>query len=288
MAAPFKTDFQIPGSNRIALSDALADEIRERFNADRQNRFELFVLAAGLRKKYLNAKTREYAPEFQSWYRGEKMDELFGSLSNFTKYASAGDVVAYTANKTSDPEKYLKQLPVSVGALYEISQILGPRGRNKSTFILCMTQHPTRTSVDQSPDDWGNRRGRKVIHPRATEADIRNWRRNWENPPPPKMPRTDKRTLPMATIYVSGELFDFDTKKGTYGDKVGCVELPDVETFMEKLTALFGEDNALQFRLESNMDYLTEGYFKRKEQADPANRIDGKVVRPKPTAKKRK
>lgn len=51
MAAPFKTDFHIPGSNRISLSDALADEIRERFNADRQNRFELFVLAAGLRKK---------------------------------------------------------------------------------------------------------------------------------------------------------------------------------------------------------------------------------------------
>ena len=50
-------DYRLPGSNRITFSNQLADEIRERFATDRDNRSQLFLLAAGLRKKYLNKKT---------------------------------------------------------------------------------------------------------------------------------------------------------------------------------------------------------------------------------------
>jgi hypothetical protein len=59
-------DYLIPGGNRITFSNQLADEIKERFAADRENRFQLFLLAAGLRKKYLNKKTKEYTKEFVS------------------------------------------------------------------------------------------------------------------------------------------------------------------------------------------------------------------------------
>ena len=88
-------DYRIPGGNRITVSNQLADEIKKRFAADRENRFQLFLLAAGLRKKYLNKRTNKYTKEFVSWMKVEQLDELFGSLSNFTKYAAAGDVVAF-------------------------------------------------------------------------------------------------------------------------------------------------------------------------------------------------
>ena len=104
MAKPTADNFhRIPGANRIALSSELAEEIKDRFDVVRENRFQLFLLAAGLRKKHLNKKTGEYAPEFQGWYEKHKMDEVFGQLPNFTKYASAGDVIDYVDRHTSNP-----------------------------------------------------------------------------------------------------------------------------------------------------------------------------------------
>ena len=38
-------------------------------------------------KKYLNKKTKEYDKEFLDWLKAEQLEELFGSLANFTKYA---------------------------------------------------------------------------------------------------------------------------------------------------------------------------------------------------------
>ena len=146
-------DYRLPGSNRITFSNQLADEIRERFAADRDNRFQLFLLAAGLRKKYLNKKTKEYDKGFLDWLKAEQLEELFGSLANFTKYAAAGDVVDYVASKTSNPVKSLKQLPLSIGALYEISQILtGKKG--KDTFKLCLNFTASRKSLSEPRYEW--------------------------------------------------------------------------------------------------------------------------------------
>lgn len=274
--AKFNTDYVAAGANKTELTPELAEDIRQRFDADRENRFELYVLAAGIRKRYIDKRTKAYQPHFQAWYEKHKMAECFGSLANFTRYAAAGDVVIHTSQRTSNPEGYLRQLPVSVGALYECSQILNTRKTGKDDFIRCLNMYPTRTSLEQSPDDWGNRAGKKVIHSKATEADIRNWRRKWENPPPPKQKRTDKRTLELATIYVSGELFDFDERKGSMGDKLGNVDMPDVEAFMKKLEALFADPSS-PFKLTDNLDYLTEGYTRRRDRADPANRIGGSI-----------
>jgi hypothetical protein len=134
MPKRFSTDYVLPGENRVALTPELAETIRDRFDADRENRFELFVLAAGIRKRYLDKKTKTYETEFEAWYKKHDMGECFGSLPNFTRYAAAGDVVIHTSQKTSDPEKYLRQLPVSTGALYECSQILNTRKTGKDDF----------------------------------------------------------------------------------------------------------------------------------------------------------
>ena len=76
------------------------------------------------------------------------------------------------------------------------------------------------------------------------------------------------------TISCSGELFDFDKRTG---DKVGVLDLDEVELFFEKLSKFFDTESPseLQFRLEDHMDYLTEGYYKRKERVDPGRNIIG-------------
>jgi len=50
------TDYIMPGANRLALTSQLADEIRTHFKIDRENRCQLYVLAAGLRKQHLTRK----------------------------------------------------------------------------------------------------------------------------------------------------------------------------------------------------------------------------------------
>jgi putative cell wall-binding protein len=39
------SNYRIPGHNRVTLSDELANKIRDRFDTDRDNRFQLYLLA---------------------------------------------------------------------------------------------------------------------------------------------------------------------------------------------------------------------------------------------------
>ena len=259
-------DYKIWGSNRVSLSDEMEREIKDRFQKDRENRFQLFLLSSGLRNKYLDKKTNKYSDEFEKWFKSRGIENLYGSLSNFTKYCSCGDVVSYVGNKTNDPQKYLNQLPLSVGALYELSIVLK---KDKDVFNILLHYTPKRKTVDEPKYQWITKRP-SLIRPRVTEIEIRSWRQKWDNPPPPKQRRTDKRTLKFITITVNGELFDFDRRNG---DKVGCVDLSDVEDFLTKIRSLINEDNQQKFKIVDEMDYLTEGYYRRKEQFDVTKNI---------------
>lgn len=259
--------YEIPTGKRVTISKNLEDEIRSRFEKDRENRFQLFLLSSGIRKKYLK-KDGNYSKTFLDWYVSSGMKDLFGSIPNFTKYSSCGDVVSYVGTQTSNPDKYLKQLPVSVGSLYEISMILKS---DEDLFRICLHYTPKRKSVDEPRHEWKTPRP-ALIRKNVSELEVRTWRRKFDNPPPPKMKRSDKRTLPFVEITCSGELFDFDKKTG---DKIGVLDLEEVEVFFEKLTKFVHEEcpNELQFKLSDSMDYLTEGYYKRKEQVDPTRNV---------------
>ena len=52
---------------------------------------------------------------------------------------------------------------------------------------------PTRKSVDDPKHEWVTKRP-SLINKNSSELKIRTWRRKWENPPPPRVKRTDKRT----------------------------------------------------------------------------------------------
>lgn len=261
--------YQIPSGKQVLISKSLEDEIKTRFFQDRENRLQLFLLSSGIRNKYLNKKTNKYSDEFQIWYQNSGMVDLYGSIPNFTKYSSCGDVVHYVGTQTTDPEKYLKNLPLSVGSLYEISMILK---MGEDLFKICLQFTPSRKSVDEAKYEWTTNRP-ALISKNSSELKIRTWRRKWENPPPPRVKRTDKRTLPFITITCSGELFDFDKKTG---DKIGVLDLDEVELFFKKLSKFFESESPseLQFRLEDHMDYLTQSYLERRKRADPGREIE--------------
>ena len=259
-------DYQIPGDNQIVLSHELEVYLRDRFNRDRENKLHIYLTASGIRRKYLDQSTGNYAAEFQKWYKTAKMSDLFGSLQNFTKYAMSGEVVNHVAAHTNHPEKYLQNLPLVVGSLYELSMVLR---QDADLFNVCLHFTPRRKSIDAPKHEWKTTKP-ALINPSVTEQKIRAWRQEWNNPPPPKVKRTDKRTLPFITITCSGELLDFDRKTG---DKIGCLNLDQVETFLDLVRKNFGDDNALQFKIEDHMDYLTKAYYSRKDYYDPAKNI---------------
>ena len=84
-------DHSIPGDNRVALSKSLANELRRHKQKSRDHLFELYLLAAGIRQEYINPANGHYSDEFNSWYTSENLKDVFGKLSNFTKYAFAGE-----------------------------------------------------------------------------------------------------------------------------------------------------------------------------------------------------
>lgn len=292
------SDYRIPGSNAVTLSPALAKEIKERFARDRDNRFHIFLIAAGLRRTYL--RTSEggkdaYAPEFRKWYSDNKLEKLFGQLdSSFVKYAASGTLIEFvaqgsyfdTANRPAnvpapDPKPFLEALPLSMNALYELSIIKGTV--DTRTFRTLFKSKPSRQSVDQDLRDARTDDKRPLIHPHVTAAELLMWRKAWECPPEPKQKRTDKRTMMLAAITVSGELFDFDK----FGDHAGCVKLDEVYECLSRLHDLVSELDSedRKFRVLSNRDYLEYGYKMREERSDPAVRVKLREERKKRDAK---
>lgn len=186
-----RISYKIPGDNRISLSKDLEKEIKERFKNDRENKFQIFLICSGIRRKYLDTKKNSYKPVFEEWYRESGMNDVFGSLPNFTKYAGCGEVVNYVGTKTSNPEKYLLKLPLSVGTLYEISKLLK---QDEDLFNVLLHYTPKRKNITDEKHEWVTKRP-PLINPKITEEKVRLWKMKWDNPPPPKQKRTDKRTL---------------------------------------------------------------------------------------------
>ena len=150
-----KSDYSLRGHNSIDLSNELVEELRDRFETDRENRFQLFLLSSSIRRKYLDKKTNKYSDEFDIWFKKNKLNELYGSLANFTKYCGCGDVVNYVGTKTSDPQTFLNQLPLSIGSLYELSMVLKS---DKDLFEILLYYTPKRKSVDEPKVQWVTKR----------------------------------------------------------------------------------------------------------------------------------
>ena len=279
------SDFVIPGANAMTLGAELAASIKERFSKDRDNRFQIYTTAAGLRKQHLDPATKAYSNEFVAWYDRNGMKKLFGEMSaSFSRYAAAGELVDWVATYQDPietethkehgkllPENYLQDcrlkrlemLPVGRSALYELYLILKQEG--EQVFSLLFSFNVSRTRSDQTePEQWA-KDGDPFINPLLSESQARSWRVRWQSPPQPKQKRTDKRTLVLGVITAHGSLFDFDKKTGE--KTPDSLDLDQVLEFERKLNALFPDPDNNPFKFIPNMEYLTNGYNHRKEQA---------------------
>ena len=61
MAKKLKTEFILPGANTVALTAELAVQLLDHMFVDKNNRFDLYVLVAGIRRAHLNRKTGTYS-----------------------------------------------------------------------------------------------------------------------------------------------------------------------------------------------------------------------------------
>ena len=237
--------------------------MKKRFRFDKDNKFKLYLLSAGVRSKYLNVEKNSYEPEFQAWFKSSGVDKLFGSLSNFTRYAAAGEVINYVSTKSANPKKYLAQLPVSLRSLYEISKILKS---DEEVFPVCFHFTPTRRQVGSPKSEWRTKNTESLIHPHCSSLTLASWRKRWEEPGIEVEADKYSRNVKLLTIKVSEDIFNFDA----VGNKTGIVDIEAVQDLLKQIESLLSKDNEVQFKIETEIDRITEKYTAEQKKRDPS------------------
>jgi hypothetical protein len=158
----------------IALNKDLADRIDSLLNASRSPAFELYEFAASIRRENLKLKKKRmaYSEAFVQFWRTFDMDSRFGSLSNFTKYAEAGELILRVRR---DFPGHDDRLPTSLRPLYEIWQL------KADELKICFEDTFRRDEVTDNREKW-EASGEPLITPTTTAAQITAWRNKWRNP----------------------------------------------------------------------------------------------------------
>jgi hypothetical protein len=238
--------------NKTPLDQTLADKFTSLLGAIRKNIVELATTAATVRNEYLTADGTRYDAEFHKFWKTFSLENKFGSLSTFSKYAGIGDAIEKVRARY---EKYQGNLPTTMTALYEFSQL------DDGELELCLEDHWVRTEITPDKDKW-KRKGRKpvpVINPSATAAAIRTWRTHWRNP---KQPPTDKRRIALAEIKVHSALFDF--KNGQHSAIISKEKIIEIAEGLKKLMEQF--DGSI-VRLDLRDEKLKAAYDKKEAAA---------------------
>jgi hypothetical protein len=236
-------------SNKIALNKELREKFEGLFGTARRSVLDQVKLASQLRNQYLDETGRKYDSTFQTFWKDYSMDDLFKSLSNFTKYAAAGDAISKVEKRF---EHHFKRLPMNVAALYEVSQL------TDSELELCLHDTYKRFEITTDKSKWkSNKKPKPLINPQVTASEISNWRKNWNNP---KAAVTDKRRLKLAEIYVHGSLYDFDRKTAEF---IGKITKEYVQGISDALVEVAGKFDPELIRLDLNDEALFSGHNKR-------------------------
>jgi hypothetical protein len=249
--------YQIPELSDLNLGVVLSNRIKKVWNEARENSFEIYLYAAGLRNHYLDPATHSYSAEFIAWYAKHELEQLFGKLSSFSKYASAGDMVNHFGQHYRSG-KYINQLPISRNALYELSMLVD------ETTDTQLEKFFHSGGTDNDP----------LIHPSATAGDISAYRKGSSaNISANTKTRKSRFTIPLATIYVSKDLYQFNRTTGAHS---GSVDLSDVEKALNRLNA--GVDTKI-FDVRDNLERITSTYRRSEQRASPSSSLRAKSKR---------
>ena len=249
--------YQIPDLPDLDLGVNLSNRIKKVWDEARENSFEIYLYAAGLRNRYLDPATHSYSAEFNAWYSKQALEQLFGKLSSFSKYASAGEAVNHFGQHYRGG-KYINQLPISRNALYELSMLVD------GTTDTQLEKLFHSGGPDNDP----------LIHPSATADEISAYRKDGSAKNRAKTKtRKSRFTIPLATIYVSKDLYRFNRTTGAHS---GSVDLSDVEKAINRLNA--GLDQSI-FDIRDNLRRITGAYRKREQRASPSSSLRKKSKR---------
>lgn len=246
--------YLVPGANSISLDEELVQTFSSYQENIRENTIQLCLLAAGVRAAHLDVSGKKYDKAFEVWWRNYSLDTLFGGRNNFSKYASAGDVIAKAEGRYKAKRD---QLPTTVGALYQLAQL------TEQELQLCFQHTYTRKSLTASETEYGGKTTKPLIRPHTTEAQIKAWRDKWNNPPKPK---TEKRTVTLAEIRIHGSIFDLDSQ----GTPTGKLTEPEIRQLMERIESALEGTNTVVL-IESNLDKIVSGIERRKAKAAKKN-----------------
>ena len=262
-----KLTFRLPSKEQVTLNDDLVKVIQEHHRKSREHLFHLCMIAYGLRTHNLikaksgaggNAQGRVYKPVFKSWYESNSLDDVYGSLSNFTLYAMAGRLLEYVRWQVA--EKYIAHLPPSMTALYALSQIVWAQG-DKATDA---GRNLFEKALIEPIQDGSNKNA--FIHPHVSRKEIDLWRTKHTGKSASKKKVAsdavnDPRSIVIATVKVHEDLLKFANVSGA--KRVGP-KLDDVVKLNEKIQSLIDEFNAgkSRFALESQIEEVKLAYAK--------------------------
>ena len=239
-------------TNLVLLDAKLKNNFQELFKAVKKNTIALAKQAFQIHSEHYSRTDRKYDKDFEAWWEAQRLDQIFGSRDNWTKWYRAGEAIEKVHAQF---EKYAGRLPKTRNALYEIA-LLQP-----DELRLCLENRFTRTSVTQDEAGWKRpKEPQPVINSGATAGSIRGWRKNWREP---RQPRADKRTLPLVTIQMHSSLYDFDK----YGHPTGEIAPGQVVEINQKIIDLLKPLDAF-VRVNSKLEHLLEGYDKRQVAAE--------------------
>jgi hypothetical protein len=242
----------IPGGNRTKLTPALAEDFRELGRKAKRNLVEMALLAHGVSKSNKNA-SGTYTKDFHTWYKTNKMDEVFGTQSNFSKYSSAGAAIVRHKDKFKGS---VDQLPMTITALYVIHDM------NDDEVKLALKDHYIRKDVGTvDPKDYKTK-GKKpqpVINPAATAASISSWLKRWRHPP---VPKTEIRKLPFLTIRADATVYAYAGD----GSFKGHTTIQQLENIEKQVTEILAK-NSVHVLWESKLDEIKSNVEKKKDLA---------------------
>lgn len=241
-------------SNLIPLDKDTVKRFRTFFDKQKTHVAESCRLAAQIRNEHLHAATgssnAKYDAEFTKWWKAHELNDLFGTLSNFTKYAAAGDFLDRVHAQFKQKEH--DQLPLTVGALYALSQL------TNTQLTLCFEGTYSRKNVLADPSEWKNIKSKKaLINPSTSESAITSWSKKWSNPP---QPRTTKLTIKLLEIYIHGSIYDLDNQ----GLSSGKLKSEQIEEYVEKVNNLF-TGTADLVRIDSKLQNILDHIKRQKE-----------------------
>ena len=241
-------------SESILLDQALLDEFKQFHKNIRTNTIAMAERAYDVAQAFVNGSMDgarwDYKKEFKSWWSTFSAHTVFGSESNFTKYAKAGAAIRKVHTRF---EHKSDRLPITLTALYEISQL------TEMELTLCLENTYSRTSLTEPEASWKRpKKARPLINAQVTAAALKTWRKNWNNPP---VAKTEARRVQSHTVFVHGSVYNIDASHQPAGPMTKEI-LDNLHTDILDVIKRHDPDNKL-IRLESNTLHIAEGIAKR-------------------------